>query len=92
MQQTLSQGVSGQLSTQPDRNIISSTVSMQAGASGSLQSSLAPGVYIYGQTQGASSAFPGQPAGTHGSTLATNSIYTDQVNWNANHMYYQQKV
>lgn len=87
MQPNLSQGVGGQSSTQAGGNIMAATASTQVGPAGSLQSSLAPGVYIYGQPQGANSA---QPAEIHGLTPASNSMYPDRVNWNANHMYYQQ--
>jgi hypothetical protein len=85
MQPISSQGVSGRPPTQPDAYFVSGPSSMQAGAAGALQSSLAPGVYIYGETQ----PLPGQPSGNHGAP-ATSNMNPNQVNWNASHMYYQQ--
>ncbi len=54
------------------------------------QSSLAPGVYIYGQPSGANTSLSGQTADIYGLTPATNTMHPNQVHLNTNHMYYQQ--
>ena len=88
MQPVLSHGVGGQPPTQSDGYIMGGPGSMQAGAASA--ASLTPGVYIYGQTPGANTILPGQPAGTYGLNPAFNAMHPNQVNWNSNHMYYQQ--
>ncbi len=91
--QPFPQGVSGHPPTQPNTHMTDGASSMQYGAPGSLQSPLTPGVHIYGQTPGANSMSPGQTASittaAYGTT--TNTIYPNQVNWNNDQMYYQNR-
>jgi hypothetical protein len=88
MQPTFSHGAPPP--TQHNGQSMGGPSSMQAGAAGSLQSSLAPGVYIYGQPSGANTSLSGQPADIYGLTPATNTMHPNQVHLNANHMSYQQ--
>lgn len=89
MQPAFAQGVNGHPPIQADVYMAGGPNSMHAGAPGSMQSSLPPGVHIYGQTTGTNSLQPGQSTGAYGS--APNTMYPNQGNWNNNQMHYQNR-